>query len=99
CGGGGPRPPRRRRSVAELPVLDVVMLAFGDEPYLVEALDAVLASSGVDVRFVLVDNGCTRDDVDLVCADRGVTLLRPARNLGFTGGVNLGARQGTGQYL
>lgn len=85
--------------MADLPVLDVVMLAYGDEPYLVEALDAVLASEGVDVRFVLVDNGCTRDDVDQLCADRGVSLLRPARNLGFTGGVNLGTRQGSGEYL
>ena len=83
----------------ETPVVDVVMLAFGDEPYLVEAIDAVLGSAGVDVRFVLVDNGCTRDDVDELCADRGITLLRPARNLGFTGGVNLGAREGAAAYL
>jgi GT2 family glycosyltransferase len=83
----------------ETPVVDVVMLAFGDEPYLAEALDAVLASEGVAVRFVLVDNGCTRDDVDELCTERGVTLLRPTRNLGFTGGVNLGAREGAGQYL
>jgi GT2 family glycosyltransferase len=85
--------------VADAPVVDVVMLAFGDEPYLVDALDAVIASQGVDVRFVLVDNGCTRDDVDALCADRGVTLLRPARNLGFTGGVNLGAREGGAEFL
>lgn len=85
--------------MADLPVVDVVMLAFGDEPYLTEAIDAVLGSRGIDVRLVLVDNGCTRDDVDALCADRDVTLLRPVRNLGFTGGVNLGAARGDGPYL
>ena len=85
--------------MADAPVVDVVMLAFGDEPYLVEAIDAVLASTGVDVRFVLVDNGCTRDDVDAICAQRRVALLRPTHNLGFTGGVNLGSREGAGEYL
>jgi len=83
----------------DAPAIDVVMLAFGDEPFLVEALDAVVGSQGVDPRVVLVDNGCTRDDVDALCAARGVHLLRPERNLGFTGGVNLGAAVGTADVL
>ena len=80
-------------------VVDVVMLAYGDEPYLVDAIDAVLASTGIEVRLVLVDNGCTRDDVDALAAARDVPVLRPVRNLGFTGGVNLGAAHGTAPYL
>lgn len=80
-------------------VVDVVVLAYGDEPYLAEALDAVVASQGVEVRAVLVDNGCTRDDVDALCAARGVRLVRPGRNLGFTGGVNLGAGLGSGDLV
>ena len=35
------------------------MLAYGDEPLLDEAAEAVLESSGVDLDLVLVDNGCT----------------------------------------
>lgn len=83
----------------ESPAVDVVMLAYGEEPYLVEAVDGVLASTGVDVRLVLVDNGCTRGDVDELAAARGVPVLRPAKNLGFTGGVNLGAAHGTAPFL
>ena len=70
----------------------VIMLAYGDEPVLAEAVDAVLASEGVRVTLVLVDNGCTRRDVAELGARDGVVLVRPGRNLGFTGGVNLGAQ-------
>jgi len=77
----------------------VVMLAYGEEPVLDRAVDAVLASRGVQVRLVLVDNGCTRQDIDRIAARPGVHLVRPGRNLGFTGGVNLGAREVTGAFL
>ena len=43
--------------MAELPGVGVVMLAYGDEPVLDRAIDAVLASKGVDVSLVVVDNG------------------------------------------
>lgn len=72
------------------PEVGVVMLAYGDEPVLDRAVDAVLASRDVSVQLVLVDNGCTRDDLDEIGARPGVTLLAPGTNLGFTGGVNLG---------
>lgn len=81
------------------PEVGVVMLAFGDEPVLDQAVDAVLASRGVRVELVLVDNGCTRDDVDEIADRPGVRLVRPGRNLGFTGGVNLGARHVDAPFL
>ncbi|WP_309134366.1 glycosyltransferase family 2 protein [Cellulomonas sp.] len=81
------------------PVVDVVMLAYGDEPHLDDALAAVAASAGVEVRLTLVDNGCTRDDVAALADAHGARLLRPGRNLGFTGGVNLGAGAGTAPFL
>ncbi|MCC2312937.1 glycosyltransferase family 2 protein [Cellulomonas xiejunii] len=81
------------------PELDVVVLAYGDEPYLDAALTAVAASAGVRPRIVLVDNGTTRDDLDELCARTGATLLRPGRNLGFTGGVNRGLAEGAAPYV
>jgi GT2 family glycosyltransferase len=77
--------------MTELPRVGVVMLAYGDEPVLDQAVDAVLASRGVTPRLVLVDNGCTRPDLDEIAARPGVHLLRPERNLGFAGGVDAGA--------
>ncbi|MCL3862702.1 glycosyltransferase family 2 protein [Actinotalea sp. K2] len=79
--------------------VSVVMLAYGDEPVLEEALAAVTSSTGVRVEMVLVDNGCTRADVDDLCRRHGVRLLRPGSNLGFTGGVNLGVAATTSPYV
>jgi GT2 family glycosyltransferase len=82
-----------------LPRLTAVMLAYGAEPWLRDAVAAVLASTGVQVDLVLVDNGCTTDAVDSVKGTPGVTVLRPTDNTGFAGGCGVGAAQGSGDYL
>jgi GT2 family glycosyltransferase len=72
-------------------MISVVMLAYGEEEWLTDAADAVLASEGVDIELVLVDNGTTTDAVDRAVEEHPeIVLVRPGRNLGFTGGVNLG---------
>lgn len=81
------------------PGVGVVMLAYGPEPVIDEAIDAVLASRGVEVSIVVVDNGCTRPDLARLCARPGVRLVRPGTNLGFTGGVNLGAHEEATPFL
>lgn len=73
------------------PRVSVVMLAFGAEDYLRDAVDAVLGSTGVEVELVLVDNGAAPESLARVPSDARITLLTPGTNLGFTGGVNLGA--------
>jgi GT2 family glycosyltransferase len=73
------------------PDVSVVMLAYGEEPYLHDAVAAVLASTGVEVELVLVDNGCTSPAVTTLPDDERIRIITPERNLGFTGGVNLGA--------
>lgn len=74
------------------PTVSVIMLAYGAEDYLAEAVEAVLGSTGVTVEVILVDNGAAPASMARVPADRRVQLLSPGANLGFTGGVNLGAR-------
>lgn len=77
----------------------VVMVAYGDEPLLREAVEAVLASQGVDVTLALVDNGCENPALPVMAARDDVILLRPGRNTGFTGGCNLGAAAVSGHVL
>lgn len=72
------------------PTVGVVVLAWQDEQWLFECLDAVMASKDVDVRVVLVDNGCTRTDLGALVSRVGVTVLTPGENTGFAGGCNLG---------
>ncbi|HEX6077733.1 MAG TPA: glycosyltransferase family 2 protein [Micromonosporaceae bacterium] len=81
------------------PRVSAVVLAWQAEPWLPRAVDALLASRGVDVDVVLVDNGCTNDDVERIAHRTGVTTLRPGRNLGFAGGCNAGAAAARGDYI
>lgn len=82
-----------------MPRLTAVMLAWRDEPLLVESVHAVLASEEVEVDVVLVDNGCTSDAVERLATVAGVTVVDPGENLGFAGGCNLGARHTTADFL
>lgn len=84
---------------AQVPSVTVVMLAFGPEPLLGSAVDAALASQGVVVEVVVVDNGAEGDVVSRLSGRSGLRILRPGRNLGFAGGCNLGAAQATGTYV
>jgi len=84
---------------ASLPRVTAVMLAYGDEPVLGEAVGAVLGSTGVDVDLVLVDNGCTSGAVGDLPEDARLTVLTPSENLGFAGGVNHGASGARGDLL
>lgn len=85
--------------MTELPEVGVVMLAYRAEPVLDVALRAVLRSCQIKVSLVLVDNGCDRTDLESLRDELGFDLLRPSANLGFTGGVDLGAARLTAPYL
>lgn len=86
-------------SAEQDPTVTAVMLAYGDEPTLVEAVEAVLASTGVVVDVVLVDNGCTSDAVGALASSDGVTVLHPGSNTGFATGCNVGAAAASGDFL
>jgi GT2 family glycosyltransferase len=81
------------------PTVSAVMLAWGDEPVLEEAVRAVLTSEDVAVEVVLVDNGCTTDAVERARTHAGVRVVTPGENTGFAGGCNLGATHARGEYL
>lgn len=73
------------------PSVRVVVLAYGPEPFLREAVDSALASTGVDVTVVVVDNGGAPEALAALPDDPRVRRVTPAENLGFAGGVNAGA--------
>jgi GT2 family glycosyltransferase len=81
------------------PTVSAVLLAFGPEPWLADAVTAVLASAGVDIEVIVVDNGCTSDAVGLVKGLDGVRVITPDVNTGFAGGCDRGAAEATGEYL
>lgn len=82
-----------------LPTVSAVVLAWKSEPWLRRCVHALLASEKVDLDVVLVDNGCTDDDVDVLERVDGVTVVRPGRNLGYSGGCNAGVDASGGHYV
>jgi len=89
--------PHRRGQTA--PTVSAVVLAYREEPWLERSVQALLASRGVDVDVVLVDNGCTDGAVDRLATRPGVTVIRPGENLGFAGGCNAGAAAASAEFL
>ncbi|MFG2102905.1 glycosyltransferase family 2 protein [Micromonospora echinaurantiaca] len=81
------------------PQVSAVMLAYGAEPYLVDAARAVLASTDVEIELIVVDNGCTGDGIDVVKGFPGVRVVRPETNTGYAGGCRVGAAEATGEWL
>ena len=79
--------------------VSVVMVAFGAEEWLELAVDAALASTGVALDVVLVDNGCTDGGVDRVRGRDRVEIVDPRQNLGFAGGCNLGVQHATARTI
>lgn len=77
----------------------VVMVAYGDEPVLHEAVTSALASDGVTAEVILVDNGADQSAIDSVRDLPGVTVLTPGANLGFAAGCNLGAAESDAEVI
>jgi GT2 family glycosyltransferase len=82
-----------------IPRVTAVLLAYGAEDWLEQAVRAVLGSTGVEVDALVVDNGCTTDAVDRVKGIPGVRVLRPEQNTGYAGGCDLAAAEATGDWL
>ncbi len=79
--------------------MTVVVVAYGREPWLPRCIGSILASEGVLVDVVLVDNGGTDGAVDDLEPMDGLEVIRPGTNLGFAGGCNVGARRARGEVL
>ena len=67
-----------------------VVVSWGDEPWLERSVEALLASTGIDLEVVVVDNGCTDGAVDRLAAAGTVTIAGDGTNAGFAGGCNVG---------
>lgn len=81
------------------PSVTAVILAYGAEPWLEEGVAAVLASTGVDLDLIVVDNGCTGDGIEKIKGLDRVRIISPSENTGYTGGCNLGAAEATGDFI
>lgn len=90
-GGLAPRAPG--------PLVSVVVLAYGRDPWLERSVTSALASTGVDIEVVVVDNGGTGGAPDRLERPGRVQVVRPGTNLGFAGGCNAGLRAASGDVV
>ncbi len=80
-----------------LPAVDVVILTWNDGELLAAAVDSALASTGVAVNVIVVDNGS--EPAATVPADPRLTLVRNDANRGVAPGRNQGAAAGTAPFV
>ncbi|MEV4631124.1 glycosyltransferase family 2 protein [Micromonospora sp. NPDC049523] len=84
---------------SRLPRVSAIVLAWKAEPLLRRSVETLLASAKVEVEVVLVDNGCTTDDVEVLAKLPGVVVVGEGENIGFSAGCNLGVTAASGDYV
>jgi GT2 family glycosyltransferase len=77
--------------------VDVVILTWNDGPLLASAVSSALASTGVDLRVIVFDNGSSPGAE--VAGDGRLSLVRNAVNLGVAAGRNRGAAEGSSPFV
>jgi GT2 family glycosyltransferase len=71
-----------------LPRVDVGIVSWNTRALTLRAIDAALASTGVDVRVLLRDNGSTDGTAEAVAAQHPGVAVDVGDNVGFAAGVN-----------
>ena len=77
----------------------VVCVTYNSGNELHEFARSLRTAAVAGVELVLVDNGADHTVPEQVALEHQGRLVVPARNLGYGGGANLGARGATGQWL
>jgi GT2 family glycosyltransferase len=84
---------------SRLPRVSAIVLAWKAEPLLRRSVESLLTSAKVEMEVVVVDNGCTTDDVEVLGRLPGVIVVGDGNNIGFSGGCNLGVAASSGEYV
>ncbi len=81
------------------PAVSVVVVVWNQAELSLTCLRALVEQSEVPMELIIVDNASTDETPDLLGRLRGVTIIRNPSNLGFTMGLNVGARAARGEFL
>lgn len=74
----------------------VVIVSYRPGEWLGDCIRSVLGQAG---QVIVVDNGSDGEAASLIAGQEGVTAVRAPRNLGFSGGVNLGVSRAEGDLI
>lgn len=83
------------------PLLSVIIPNWNGKVFLSECLDSLRAQTFRDFEVILVDNGSTDGSVEFARERYGdfIRIICNPKNLGYTGGNNVGIRSARGQYI
>ena len=89
-----------RQAVAQQAKIAVVVLNYNSADHTLRCLEAIRARSAVQPEIVVVDNASAPADREKLkpLTREGVKLIDAPRNLGFSGGMMLGARHTQADY-
>lgn len=79
--------------------VSVVIVVFGEEPWLERSITAALGSEGLRAEVVLVENGGSEDTIARFENHEHVVVVRPGRNTGFAQGCNLGVVASSAPFI
>ena len=83
------------------PLLSVIIPNWNGKKFLGECIDSLKEQTFRDFETILVDNGSTDGSAELAKERYGefLRIIRNSKNLGFTGGNNIGIRAARGEFI
>jgi GT2 family glycosyltransferase len=83
------------------PLVSVVIPNWNGRKFLTECIDSLKEQTFRDFEAILVDNGSTDGSAELAEERYGgfLRIIRSSKNLGYTGGNNIGIRSAKGKYI
>jgi len=83
------------------PLLSVIIPNWNGKQFLAECIDSLKKQTFCDFETILVDNGSTDGSVKFAEERYGdfIRIIRNKKNLGFTGGNNVGIQAARGEYI
>lgn len=81
--------------------LDIILVSYNTADYTIRALRSVYEqTSETDFNIIVVDNASQDNSVSLIRDEFShITIIESEKNLGFAGGVNLGAKASDSEYI
>ncbi|MGZ3534200.1 MAG: glycosyltransferase family 2 protein, partial [Thermodesulfobacteriota bacterium] len=83
------------------PLISVIIPNWNGKHFLVECIDSLKDQTFRDFETILVDNGSTDGSAEFAEERYGgfIRVIRNKKNLGFTGGNNVGIEAARGEYI
>ncbi len=85
------------------PLVSVIILNYNGESYLTDCIDSVLKNQYPNFEVILVDNASTDHSLriaqDIFAGDQRLHIIQNEKNLGYSGGNNVGFEHCSGKYV